>query len=104
EDSNGVIQNLLFGVVQVHHRHIEANLVLDRRPKVRQAPSVLRLGPRIHRTLQQGLGAVRNHQLHVVVDGVSETLTALASTERIVETEQARLRSGEALPALLASE
>ena len=67
-----------------------------------QIPGVLGLGPRIDGALLNRERAVRDHQVHVVIDGVAKALAPLASTIRIVEAEQARLRLGELLPATLA--
>jgi hypothetical protein len=65
---------------------------------------VLRLGPGIHRAFLDGLGTVRNHQIHIEIDGVAEALAAFAGAERSVEAEQSGLGGDEFLAALLAAE
>ena len=65
---------------------------------------MLRLGPRIHRAFLQRQRAVGNHQIHVVIDGVAESLAAFAGALRIVEAEQTRLGIDKLLAAAFAGE
>ena len=93
-----------FAFVQLIHRNVEADLALVLLAEIHQVAGVLRLGPRIDRAVLQGQRPVRNHQIQVVVDGVAETLAALAGSVGIVEAEQAGLRLEEFLAAAFASE
>ena len=55
-------------------------------------PIELRLGPRFNRAFIQTQTRIRNYQVEIEPDGVAKALTGWAGPERIIETEQARLR------------
>ena len=54
--------------------------------------AVLGFGPRLDRALIQGQGFVRNHEIQIEVNGVSESLTPRAGAVWVVEREQSRFR------------
>ncbi len=71
---------------------------------MRAVPFILRLGPRLHGAFVERQPGVRNHQVHIVIDGVPEALAARASAHGVVETEEARLGRRQLNPAALARE
>ncbi len=91
-----------FLVAQFAEGHVHSHLAAHGLAKVRHVTGILRLGPGIDGTLVERQHAVRNHQIHVVIDRVAEALAALARAERAVEAEQAGLRLDEFFAAGLA--
>src|ERR1700693_1816619 len=71
---------------------------------MRGEPLILLLGPRLHSAFVERKPRIGNYEIHVVVDGVAESLTARARTHGIVEAEQPRLRSRQLYAALFAGE
>src|ERR1035441_10429885 len=67
-------------------------------------PLMLLFGPRLDSALIEREAWIGNHQVHVIVDGVAETLTAWARAHGIVEAEKSRLRSSQLDAALFACE
>ncbi len=94
---------VLFGP-QIPVRHIPAHLAARGFPELHAEPLILRLGPGIHGAFIERQAGVRDHQIHVVIDGVAEALAARAGAHRIVEAEQARLRRHQFDAAALAGE
>src|ERR1035438_2129612 len=88
---------------QVADRHVKPR-VLVRLLEIRQPGAVFRLGPWLHGAARQRLGDVRDHPVHVEIDGIAEPLAARACPHRRVEAEQGRLRLHDLHPAGLALE
>ena len=59
---------------QIAERHVPADFAARGLAEMRGVPLVLRLGPRLHRAFVERKARIGNHQIHVVVDGVAETL------------------------------
>ena len=99
---------ILFFVCEIAERHGHAHLAaLGRRRRPLQLPeplAALRLGPWLHRAFFQREPLIGNRQVHVVIDGVAETLAARASSGGTVKAEQYRLGLDEFDAALLARE
>ena len=53
--------------------------------EVVQVSAIARFGPGLDRALRDRLALVRNHQVEVHIDGVSESLASRAGAKRIVE-------------------
>src|ERR1039458_298267 len=86
-------------------RHVERNLRLFREAlHLRKYRTVLRLVPWIDRPVAQRLGFIRNHQVEIEVNRVAKSLAARASSVRIIERKQTRLRILVAASAVLAFE
>ena len=89
---------------QIAVRHIPSHFTARGFLELRAEPLVLRLGPGIDCAFVERQAGVGNHQVHVVVDGVSEALAARACAHRIVEAEEAGLRRHQLDAAALAGE
>src|SRR5882724_8544582 len=91
-------------VVALHHRfvllmrelkprNVYGNLLLARpAPQLSEQRAILGLRPWLDSTLGECLRLVGDHQVHVEINGVAESLAARAGAERIVEREEPRLR------------
>ena len=90
EATDEFVERFAFRGGEVCHRHVGTDLgaVLF---EIAQPGAVFRLGPRIDGTFIQSERAIRNHAVHVEIDGVSEALAARAGARRGVEAEQNRL-------------
>ncbi len=102
--ADGLVQILPLLRAEVAHRRCEPDLVLILLAKILIRPGMLRLGPRVHRAVFQRQAAIRDNQVHVVVDRVAEPLASRARAHRTVEAEQIRLRLNERQPTSLAGE
>ena len=54
--------------------------------------AIFGLGPRLDRALVKGQRLIRNHQVQIEIDRISESLAARTGAVRIVEREQSRFR------------
>src|SRR5206468_5455005 len=85
-------QPLLLGI-KLRPGHVERQPTLLRETlQLGEERLVFRLGPRLDRALVQRLRRIRDHQVEIEINRVSESLAARASAIWVVERKQARLR------------
>src|SRR5580693_7155556 len=78
---------------QIDPRHIQRNARrLGVAFQIRKQRTILRLRPRLNRSLSQSLQLVRNDQVEIEIDRVPKPLAPRARPIRIVEGKKPRLR------------
>jgi hypothetical protein len=74
-------------------RRLEADVCLAGRPlQLGQLGAIVRLAPRLDRSLRDRFRRIGHDEVHVELDDVAEAVTRRTGAERVVEREEPRLR------------